>query len=571
MAILIQWKKRGVRKINRSLLFFYTFTVAIFFLSLIAFYTVYSSEQDFHQRPPSQKVHFEKILTALELVDTVAASERLQHDLSQIRVVNQAESWCNAQHKTVLSYPFPEIVTRYEKSAAELWQVLDAYSEGSTLSDKDVLLVKKNSRKMQNLIQLLAARVAQTNSVRDGEKQIALALHFAVGTSLLFFVTSLLLFFLYQKKLLHLQQAVVKSFSPQSTSSAYQEVLDNSVRKIDETQKELQRLRIIQNRFQRMFDALPVGVVAFDKTGVVLVANRLFSDTFFKAASPVGELFDVIMSPAKISQKSRGKIAWQERQWWISEYTIESSSYLVFQDVTEQEKMAAKLLNSERLVSIGEMASRITHEIRNPLSTIKMNSEYMREHAYEMTREEIESTFKPVINEIIRLEQITDKYINMVKYRSTVEVASAVIPDDLAELISFHRPEMEARNIELDVTFPDKPLSLSIPVDAFREVLLNIMKNGWEEIERDGRMHIRVIVVSDTLLEIHIEDSGSGIDEMMKEKIFETFFTGKAGGTGIGLSHSKTLVTENNGTITVEDSELGGADFVISMTYDKIV
>jgi signal transduction histidine kinase len=233
--------------------------------------------------------------------------------------------------------------------------------------------------------------------------------------------------------------------------------------------------------------------------------------------------------------------------------------------------MAAKLLNSERLVSIGEMASRITHEIRNPLSTIKMNSEYMREHAHEMSAEEIESTFQPVIKEIVRLEQITDKYINMVKYRSTVEVASAVIPDDLAELVAFHRPEMEARDIEIDVVFPDAPLSLSIPVDAFREVLLNIMKNGWEEIEQSGRMRIRVAMISDTMLEIHIEDSGGGIADDMKEKIFETFFTGKAGGTGIGLSHSKTLVTENSGNISVAKSELGGADFVISMPYEKIV
>lgn len=493
----------------------------------------------------------------------------MQRDLSQIRAIKQAQSWYLSQQRNVFLHQFPEIRERYKKSEDNLWIVLNSYSGGSTLSDEDVARVIKNSLKMKNLITLLKQRLVQKNKPLDQKNSDLKVAHFAIITAILFLIISLALLSLYHAKLRKLKREIVTALSPESQDEHYQTLLGNTATEIDTLQRESQRLEFIQKRFQRMFNALPLGVVACDLSGIILVSNRLFADTFWKGTSPVGELFETVMSHIGFSEQTRGKIRWKERDWWISEYRIETGNYLVFQDVTDQEKMATKLLNSERLISIGEMASRITHEIRNPLSTIKMNSEYMREHAYEMTAEEIESTFKPVINEIVRLEQITDKYINMVKYRSTVEAVSAVIPDDLAELISFHRPEMEARNIEIEVTLPETPVTLEIPVDAFREVILNIMKNGWEEIEKDGKMHIRVVLVDNKLIEIHIEDSGNGVADEIKDQIFETFFTGKAGGTGIGLSHTKTLVTENRGSITVSTSSLGGADFTVSLPCEK--
>ena len=108
------------------------------------------------------------------------------------------------------------------------------------------------------------------------------------------------------------------------------------------------------------------------------------------------------------------------------------------------------IINSERLASVGEMAARITHEIRNPLNTIKMNSDYLLENIGKTESEEKKQLLSLVVKEVERLEQITNKYMGMVNYRRNEAVETGVsIPSDLVDFLSFHQPELQKRNIEL--------------------------------------------------------------------------------------------------------------------------
>ena len=210
------------------------------------------------------------------------------------------------------------------------------------------------------------------------------------------------------------------------------------------------------------------------------------------------------------------------------------------------------------------MAARITHEIRNPLNTIKMNSDYLLENVDETKSEEKKQLLSLVVKEVERLEQITNKYMGMVNYqRSETAETGVQIPSDLVEFLSFHQPELQKRNIELSFE-KDGEFVLSIIPDSFKEVMLNLLKNAWEELENGGKIAVRVRR-KDNFAHISVEDSGRGIPQNERETVFKNFYTKKPGGTGIGLSHSRKLVTEAGGKLYIEDSALGGAAFVLEI------
>ena len=214
------------------------------------------------------------------------------------------------------------------------------------------------------------------------------------------------------------------------------------------------------------------------------------------------------------------------------------------------------------------MAARITHEIRNPLNTIKMNSDYLLENIDKTESEEKKQLLSLVVSEVERLEQITNKYMGMVNYnRSGASESGVSLPSDLIEFLSFHLPELQKRNIELTVGKSD-PISISISVSSFKEIMLNLLKNAWEELENGGRIAVN-ITSNGTSAAVSVEDSGRGVPQSERERIFKNFYTNKPGGTGIGLSHSRKLATEAGGKLYVGDSKLGGASFILEIPLKR--
>jgi|GEM_PF-906735 len=329
--------------------------------------------------------------------------------------------------------------------------------------------------------------------------------------------------------------------------------------------KELTRERMILKRYRDILDSLQAGIIAADAaSGRVLFANTVFRDWFAAGPELIGEPVWAVVAKSGIDIALTGKLPHAGKTYWRDVTTVGGTVLYVVRDISEQERLASRLLNSERLISIGEMASKVTHEIRNPLSTVKLNAEYIADNAKKMTPDELASSIALIVKEVIRLEEITDRYMGMVRYRADDEPAQKTnLPEALIDLLKFHEGEFKKRGITLQIeAMPEAELLIAL--NSFREVMLNLLKNAWEELGDGGRVKLSG-EAADGMVRLFVDDSGHGIPAAEREKIFRNFYTTKPGGTGIGLSHSLKLITEAGGTIAVEDSPLGGARFVVTV------
>ena len=331
---------------------------------------------------------------------------------------------------------------------------------------------------------------------------------------------------------------------------------------LDEIGKKYAREQIVGKRKEDLLNAIPEGLSAA-ASGRVTFVNKTMKDWFGVDGSFIGEEMKTVFNKIG-SDGEEGKFVNGDETYQLSVSLGQNETFYIIRNITKSEELSSKLLNSERLASIGEMAARITHEIRNPLNTIKMNSDYLLENIEKTEHEEKRQLLSLVVKEVERLEQITNEYMGKVNYsKSGANDSGVSVPADIVEFLSFHLPELKKRNIELTVG-KSEPLSISISLSSFKEIMLNLLKNAWEELENGGKIAVN-IGKNGSFAVISVEDSGRGVPQSERETIFKNFYTKKPGGTGIGLSHSRKLATEAGGKLYVGDSALGGAAFILEI------
>ncbi|MBO4710371.1 HAMP domain-containing histidine kinase [bacterium] len=335
----------------------------------------------------------------------------------------------------------------------------------------------------------------------------------------------------------------------------------------DELGKKFAREQIVGKRKEDLLNAIPEGLLTAS-AGSVTFVNKTMKEWFGVDGSSIGEEVKNIFTRIG-TDGSEGKFINGEETYQLLVSQGQNETFYIIRNITKSEELSSKLLNSERLASIGEMAARITHEIRNPLNTIKMNSTYLLDNVGKTDPEKKQQLLSLVVNEVERLEQITNKYMGMVNYNKNGATESGVsLPADLIEFLSFHLPELQKRNIELSVGKGGEQLSISLSTSSFKEIMLNLLKNAWEELENGGKIAVN-IAKNGSFAVISVEDSGRGIPQSERETIFKNFYTKKPGGTGIGLSHSRKLATEAGGKLYAGDSALGGAAFILEIPLKR--
>jgi len=228
----------------------------------------------------------------------------------------------------------------------------------------------------------------------------------------------------------------------------------------------------------------------------------------------------------------------------------------VFQDCADLRTMEERLLQSERLATVGRFASQIAHEIRNPLNSISLNVELLEDEV--ASNEEARGLIRSVLKELDHLNDIVSEYLQFSRFpkphleRGHVE---GVIRD-LAGV--FKAPE----NISFRVALADSTPEVWLDEGLLRQVLDNLIRNAVEAITGDGAVVVETDVL-DRYVVIRVKDTGVGITGDAQTKLFEPFFTTKAHGTGLGLATSQQIIFEHNGHILVESQPGKGSIFSI--------
>jgi signal transduction histidine kinase/HAMP domain-containing protein len=239
---------------------------------------------------------------------------------------------------------------------------------------------------------------------------------------------------------------------------------------------------------------------------------------------------------------------------------------LLGEDVTAREETRERLLQSERLAAIGRLAAQITHEIRNPLSSVALNIDLLGDDVGSLPegrREEAAAILGAVGKEVERLTQITEGYLRFARLPTSRPVPKDV-GDLLADLVAFSQPDAAKAGVMLELQVgPALPI---VPHDPgrLRQALLDLLRNAVEAAGTGGTVRVGAVATAQGV-RIHVEDTGPGIDEAVRAKLFQPFFTTTPQGTGLGLLLAREIVSEHGGELGVERSALGGAAFRVDL------
>ncbi len=224
----------------------------------------------------------------------------------------------------------------------------------------------------------------------------------------------------------------------------------------------------------------------------------------------------------------------------------------------------SELVNAERLAAIGKMAAHVTHEIRNPLSSIGLNLELLEDEVATRDDKETSQLVAAIRGEVERLSKISEQYLSIAR-RPKPSLERERVEDLVLELLTFVRPELERGNVTHQVNVDaDLPETL-VDESLFRQALLNLVRNAREAMSKGGELVINLRTATDGGINMTIEDSGSGVPEELRASIFDPFFTTKQRGTGLGLAVTRDIIETHGGSIRCEGRDGGGTRFCIHL------
>jgi len=238
----------------------------------------------------------------------------------------------------------------------------------------------------------------------------------------------------------------------------------------------------------------------------------------------------------------------------------------IVRDLTTQKVLQQQILQSERLAVIGQMAAKVAHEIRNPLSSISLNAELLEEEIDSLSCEntdEARSLLQSMSREIDRVTSLTDEYLQFSRLPQSQPVKGD-LNDLIREFLELLSEEVKQKKIK--VASQDINRKLDCPFDRaqLRRVLVNIARNAIEAMPRGGTFTIST-EKKERQAVIRIRDTGIGIPSEMREDIFNPFFTTKEFGTGLGLAISQQIILEHGGRIYCESQPGKGSTFTIEL------
>jgi len=235
-----------------------------------------------------------------------------------------------------------------------------------------------------------------------------------------------------------------------------------------------------------------------------------------------------------------------------------------------------------RRTDVEEELTRLTgelaHEIRNPLSTIKVNLKLTEEAMADVAsaepgnalsdpyRQRLANSLRKITviqKEMDRLEQILDGFLRYVR-RPDLQLATMDLNELVSDMIDFYSPQAHSHALKVRHSFSTEPLVCRIDPGALKQVLLNLFINAQQAMDRDGELLIRTVRRPDSAM-LQISDTGKGIAPDKLPTIFRPYSSSRSGGTGLGLATARKIIEAHHGTILVH-SDLGkGTSFTIEL------
>jgi len=353
-------------------------------------------------------------------------------------------------------------------------------------------------------------------------------------------------------------------------------------------------LRRKSSELQAMFDSIGDGVIVYDNNGMVQHRNHVCPQYFPRETllgSPCRELFhpespeaplecpvELALSGERVevsitSHSSSGKA----RYFDVTATPIEDSkgeqnrALLFLRDVTDKRIQELKLMQAEKLSSIGVLAAGVAHEINNPLSSVAGYAEALLRRFNDENSlcadprlEDFPKYLQVIVRESYRCKGIIDSLLSFSR-KSDGSFSKVNINQVLSEVLELVRYKSRYENIEIRTDFQDDlPDVVSDPA-GLRQVCMNLLINAHQAISSSGVVEITTRETPSSMVVFQIQDSGCGITDDAIDQIWDPFFTTKDVGQGLGLGLAITynIIKRLGGDISVESRVGKGSKFTV--------
>lgn len=250
-----------------------------------------------------------------------------------------------------------------------------------------------------------------------------------------------------------------------------------------------------------------------------------------------------------------------------SEFTNENHEVniiLVIRDLTEQKRLEEQVIRNERLTAMGELASSVAHEIRNPLNSIGTITQQLgKDYLPAENGEEYKNLTQLVYREVRRINDTIESFLKFAKPKP-MQTESFILQELFAQMENQYKEVFKSKNFNF---FINNSYDESVNWDRTKitQVIINLIENSLDSLSGEGSLSIDSRENEKGLIEFTFTDTGKGISPDNLKKIFNLYFTTKTKGSGIGLSVVQQIIAEHNGVISVESSLGNGTTFTIQL------
>ncbi len=230
----------------------------------------------------------------------------------------------------------------------------------------------------------------------------------------------------------------------------------------------------------------------------------------------------------------------------------------VFDDLTQ-------LIKAQRMAAWREVARRIAHEIKNPLTPIQLSAQRLRKRYLEKLQEDrtvFDECTRTIVKQVEELKGMVNEFSNFARMP-----ASQPTPNHLNEIIqeTLILFQEAHKHVRFEFVPQDLPV-LNIDRDQMKRVMINLFKNSLAAVGRDGEIKIQTSYDSKMqMVRLEVSDNGCGIPDEDKQRLFEPYYSTKKSGTGLGLTIVNAIVADHYGYIRVRDNEPSGTTFLIEL------
>ena len=348
---------------------------------------------------------------------------------------------------------------------------------------------------------------------------------------------------------------------------------------LEANSRELERRR----RFtEAILESIPTGVISVSSDGRIQRVNRALGEMFGpEAASRAQRLEDLFSrddaAELRYMMKRARRVGQASRQFELKtgrgarrlaatvaalEDKVGSGFVVVLEDTSE-------LLRAQKALAWQEVARRVAHEIKNPLTPIALSAERV---AYQLERHQTPPEFRRIARECLQtisrevesVKTLVDQFAQLASFPAA-RPAPADLNQVVEEALSVFAGRLDGIELHRDLT-PNLP-PVKLDRELFKRAIVNLVDNAAEAMQESPlkRLYVATAAPSGDALELVIADTGCGISPEDKEKLFLPYFSTKGRGTGLGLAIVSQILSEHKASIRVEDNQPAGARFVIEI------